>query len=447
MGAMRRVLILGAGGRDFHDFNVVFRDDPDVEVVGFTATQIPGIAGRRYPPVLAGPRYPAGLPIHDEAELVALIGREQVDEVVFAYSDIAHVDVMHTASKVLAAGADFRLLGPASTELPAPIPVVAVCAVRTGCGKSPTSRRVGQILRDAGLRVGLVRHPMPYGDLEAQAVQRFATQADIDAADPTIEEREEYELPVAMGITTWAGVDYAAILERAAAEADVLIWDGGNNDLPFFAPDLLLAVADALRPGHETTYHPGEAVLRRADVVLVNKVGGADPAVVEQLVADVAAVNPGAMILTAESPVLLDDGPDLAGARVLCVEDGPTTTHGGLARGAAVVAAEAAGATLVDGRSCAVGTIAETYARFPHLGPAVPAMGYSPEQVRDLQATLDAAPCDAVVSGTPFALDRLVTTRHPLRRASYSVAEVGHPTLDEVLAPVVAAAREGGSGA
>lgn len=442
MGAMRRVLILGAGGRDFHDFNVVFRDDPEVEVVGFTATQIPGIADRRYPAALAGPRYPDGLAIHDESELVDLIGRERVDEVVFAYSDIAHVDVMHTASKVLAAGADFRLLGPASTELHAPVPVVAVCAVRTGCGKSPTSRRVGQILRDAGLRVGLVRHPMPYGDLEAQAVQRFATQADIDAADPTIEEREEYELPVAMGVTTWAGVDYAAIVERAAAEADVLVWDGGNNDLPFFAPDLLVAVADALRPGHETTYHPGEAVLRRADVVLVNKVGGADPATVERLVADIAAVNPGAVILRAESPVVLDDGPDLAGARVLCVEDGPTTTHGGLARGAAVVAAEAAGAILVDGRAGAVGTIAETYARFPHLGPAVPAMGYSPEQVRDLQATLEAAACDAVVSGTPFALDRLVTTRHPLRRASYSVAEVGQPTLDELLAPVVAAARE-----
>ncbi len=444
---MRRVLIMGAGGRDFHDFNVVFRDDPGVEVVGFTATQIPGIAGRRYPPALAGPRYPGGLPIHDEADLVDLIRSEAVDEVVFAYSDVAHVDVMHKASMVLAAGADFRLLGPNATELRAPVPVVAVCAVRTGCGKSPTSRLVGRVLTDAGLRVGLVRHPMPYGDLDAQRVQRFATQADIDAADPTIEEREEYELPVAQGITTWAGVDYAAILEQAAAEADVLIWDGGNNDLPFFAPDLLLVVADALRPGHETTYHPGEAVLRRADVVLVNKVGGADLTVVERLVTDIGVANPTAVIVRAESPVVLDEGPDLAGRRVLCVEDGPTTTHGGLARGAAVVAAEAAGALVVDGRDVAAGAIADTYARFPHLDAAVPAMGYSPAQVRDLEATLDAAECDAIVSGTPFALDRLVSTRHPIRRATYSVAEVGAPTVADVLAPVIAAARRRLSGA
>lgn len=438
---MRRVLIMGAGGRDFHDFNVVFRDDPDVTVVGFTATQIPGIAHRHYPPSLAGPAYPDGIPIHDEADLAHLIQVESVDEVVFAYSDVAHVDVMHKASIVLAAGADFRLLGPRATELRSPVPVVAVCAVRTGCGKSPTSRLVCRQLMDAGLRVGLVRHPMPYGDLARQAVQRFATLADIDAADPTIEEREEYELPVAMGVTTWAGADYAAILGRAAAEADVLVWDGGNNDLAFFAPDLLLVLVDALRPGDETSYHPGEAVLRRADVVVVNKVDGAEADVVERLVADVAVVNPGATVVRAASPVVLDDGPSLSGRRVVCVEDGPTTTHGGLARGAAVVAAEAAGAVVVDGRASAVGSLADTYRRFPHLGGAVPAMGYSPEQVRDLEATLDAADCDAVVSGTPFALDRVVTIRHPIRRATYSVHEIGRPTVADVLAPLLARLR------
>ncbi len=314
---MRRVVILGAGGRDFHDFNVVFRDDPDVDVVAFTATQIPGIAGRRYPPSLAGSRYPEGIPIVDEAELADLVRREAVDEVVFAYSDLAHDEVMHRASIALAAGADFRLLGPKATELVAPVPVVAVCAVRTGCGKSPTSRRVAGVLTDAGLTVGLVRHPMPYGDLEAQAVQRFTTIEEIDAADPTIEEREEYELPVALGLTVWAGVDYGAILDAAAAEADVLLWDGGNNDLPFFAPDLLIALVDALRPGHETTYHPGEAVLRRADVVVVTKVDGADPATVDDLVARVGRVNPDATVIRAASPVTVDAGPPLAGRRVL----------------------------------------------------------------------------------------------------------------------------------
>lgn len=435
---------MGAGGRDFHDFNVVYRDDPEVRVVAFTATQIPGIAGRRYPPSLAGPAYPEGIPIVDEAELADLVRREAVDEVVFAYSDVAHVDVMHRASIALAGGADFRLLGPAATELRSPLPVVAVCAVRTGCGKSPTSRRVCGLLMDAGLRVGLVRHPMPYGDLEAQAVQRFRTIEEIDAADPTIEEREEYELPVAMGVTVWAGVDYGTILDAAAAESDVLLWDGGNNDLPFFSPDLLIVLVDALRPGHETTYHPGEAVLRRADVVVVTKVDGAEPGVADQLVATIGSVNPGATVIRAASPVTLDDGPSLAGRRVLCVEDGPTTTHGGLARGAAVATAEAAGATIVDGRLHAVGSLADTYRRYPHLGRAVPAMGYSPEQVGDLEATIDAADCDVVLSGTPFALDRLVSVRHPIRRVSYQLAEVGSPTLADVLAPFVdrwAAAR------
>lgn len=425
----------GCGGRDFHDFNVVFRDDPAVEVVAFTATQIPGIADRRYPPALAGSRYPEGIPIHDEVDLADLIEREAVDEVVFAYSDVAHPDVMHRASTVLASGADFRLLGPRSTELAAPVPVIAVCAVRTGCGKSPTSRRVVRLLAEAGFDVGLVRHPMPYGDLAAQAVQRFGSLADIDAAEPTIEEREEYELPVAEGTTVWAGVDYGAIVEAAGAEHDVLVWDGGNNDLPFFTPDLLIAVADALRPGHETAYHPGEAVLRRADVVLVNKVDAAAPAAVDALVADIEQVNPWATVIRAASPVTLDDGPALAGVRVLCVEDGPTSTHGGQAEGAAVAAAEAAGAVIVDGRTAAVGTIAETFGRYPHLGRAVPAMGYSPEQVADLQATLRGADAEVIVSGTPFDLGRLVTVDRPIRRVTYSVAEVGPPTLADVVAP------------
>jgi predicted GTPase len=434
---MRRVLIMGAGGRDFHDFNVRYRDDPDTRVVAFTAAQIPGIADRVYPPALAGPAYPDGIPVHDEADLTAVIAAERVDEVVLAYSDLSHAEVMHKASTVMAAGADFRLHDPTTTMLRARRPVVAIGAVRTGCGKSPTSRRVCHLLRDAGLTAQLVRHPMPYGDLEAARVQRFATQADIDAVRPTVEEREEYEQPVSEGFTVWSGVDYEAVLAGVSAEADVIVWDGGNNDLPFFRPDLFVVLADALRPGHETGYHPGETALRAADVVVVNKVDGADPAAVAAVVDAVGRANPAATVIRAASPVRLDDGPDLAGARVVCVEDGPTLTHGGLATGAAVVAARAAGAELVDGRSVAVGRIAGTYRRYPHLTEAVPAMGYSPEQVADLEATLDRADCDAVVSGAPFDLGRLITVRHPLRRTRYTIEEVGSPTLADVLAPHV----------
>jgi predicted GTPase len=432
---MRRVLIMGAGGRDFHDFNVVYRDDPTTRVVGFTAAQIPGIADRVYPPLLAGPAYPDGIRVHDEADLAAVIEAEEVDEVVLAYSDLSHVEVMHRASRVLAAGAGFRLHDPTATMLAARRPVVAVGAVRTGCGKSSTSRAICRLIAGAGLSPHLVRHPMPYGDLEAARVQRFADQADIDAARPTVEEREEYELPVAEGITVWAGVDYGAVLEGVEAEADVIVWDGGNNDLPFFAPDLFIVVADALRPGHETGYHPGETALLMADAVVVNKVDGAEPDAVAAVLASVERLNPGATVIRAASPVTLDDGPSLAGARVLCVEDGPTSTHGGLASGAAVVAARTAGAELVDGRAVAVGRIAEAYRRHPHLTRAVPALGYSPEEVRDLAATLDRADCDAVVSATPFALDRLVEIRHPIRRVSYGIEEVGSPTLADVLAP------------
>jgi predicted GTPase len=438
---MRRVIIMGAGGRDFHDFNVVFRDDPDTRVVAFTAAQIPGIADRRYPASLAGPLYPEGIPIHAEEELSALIREESVDEVVLAYSDLSHVDVMHKASTVLAAGADFRLLGPAHTRLTSSKPVVAVCAVRTGSGKSQTSRRVGRILRDAGLGVVLVRHPMPYGDLERMRVQRFASLADIDAAHPTIEEREEYEGAVEAGMIMYAGVDYGEILAQAQDEADIVIWDGGNNDLPFFRPDVHIVVVDPLRAGHELTYHPGEANLRMADVVVVNKVDSADPASVARVLADIGSINPGAAVVRAASPVTLEHGPSLVGAAVLVVEDGPTITHGGMPFGAGMVAAQRGGAgALVDPRPYAVGSIAEAFETYPHIGSVLPAMGYSDEQLHELEQTINATDCDVVVSGTPVDLTRLIDSRHPVRHATYELDEIGEPTLTEVLAPIIARA-------
>jgi predicted GTPase len=439
---MRRVVIMGAGGRDFHDFNTVFREDASARVVAFTATQIPGIADRVYPPSLAGPLYPDGIPIRPEEELDDLIRAHAVDEVVLSYSDLSHEDVMHRASRVLAAGADFTLLGPQAMMLEAAKPVVAVTAVRTGCGKSPTSRRIGSVLLAAGLRVGLVRHPMPYGDLAAMAVQRFTTIEEIDAAHPTIEEREEYEVPVSMGMTVYAGVDYAAVLELAQTESDVLIWDGGNNDLPFFRPDLHVVVTDALRAGHEVTYHPGETNLLRADVVIVNKVDSADRDEVEKVLHHIETVNPLATVVTARSPVTLEPGPSLEGKRVLVVEDGPTLTHGGMAFGAGTVAALTEGAAeLVDPRSFAVGSIAELYSTYPHLGKVLPAMGYSEEMLHELEQTIDAAEADVVVSGTPIDLARLVTTRHPIRRVSYEIEEIGRPTLADVLAPLLRLVR------
>jgi predicted GTPase len=438
---VRRAIVMGAGGRDFHDFNVVFRDDPETRVVAFTAAQIPGIAGRRYPASLAGPLYPDGIPIRPEEELEALVRDEQVDEVVLAYSDLSHADVMHRASAVLAAGADFRLLGPERTMLASTKPVVAICAVRTGSGKSQTSRYVGRLLREAGLRIVLVRHPMPYGDLERMRVQRFASLDDIDAARPTVEEREEYEASVAAGLVVYAGVDYAEILERAEEEADLIVWDGGNNDLPFFRPDLLIVVVDPLRAGHELAYHPGEANLRLADVVVINKVDSADPAQVERVLADVASINPAASIVKAKSPVTLEHGPSLVGAAVLVVEDGPTITHGGMPFGAGLVAAQRGGAAaIVDPRPYAVGSIAETYELYPHIGSVLPAMGYSDRQLRELERTIDAVDCDVVVSATPIDLTRLVDCRHPVRHATYELEEVGRPALSELLAPIVARA-------
>ena len=438
---MRKTVIMGAGGRDFHNFNVAFRDNPDAEIVAFTATQIPGIADRVYPPALAGRRYPNGIPIRPEEELTQLIQEYGVDEVILAYSDLKHETVMHKASIVLAAGADFRLMGPDSTMLHSSKPVVAVCATRTGCGKSQTSRKVGRTLLDAGLKVALVRHPMPYGDLEAMRVQRFATLADIDASHPTVEEREEYEEPVRMGMIMYAGVDYEAILRQAEQEADVVIWDGGNNDFPFFAPDLLIVVADPLRPGHELLYHPGEANLRMADVVVINKVDSAEAHNVETVVENVEAVNPMATIVFAKSPPVLEPGPAILGKLVLVVDDGPTLTHGEMPFGAGLVAARNAGAArIVDPRPYAVGSLKDLFAKWPQLTNVLPAMGYSDQQLHELEETINAADCDVVVTGTPIDLTRLITSRHPIRHVRYELEEVGTPTIAEVLEPIVAQA-------
>jgi predicted GTPase len=438
---MKKIIIMGAGGRDFHNFNVAFRNDASTEVVAFTATQIPGIADRVYPASLAGPRYPNGIPIRPEEELSELIHQHHVDEVILSYSDLKHETVMHKASMALAAGADFRLMGPHATMLRSSKPVVAVTATRTGCGKSQTSRKVGQALLAAGLKVALVRHPMPYGDLDAMRVQRFATLADIDASHPTVEEREEYEEPVRMGMIMYAGVDYEQILRQAEEEADVLIWDGGNNDFSFFAPDLSIVVADPLRPGHELLYHPGETNLRMADVVVINKVDSAEAHNVEQVVANVQAVNPMAAVIFAKSPPTLDDGPDLRGKLVLVVDDGPTLTHGEMPFGAGLVAARNAGAAkVVDPRPFAVGSLRDLFARWPQLTNVLPAMGYSDEQLRELEQTINAADCDVVVTGTPIDLSRLVTSRHPIRHVRYELEEVGHPTVADVLEPIVAQA-------
>ncbi len=425
---------MGAAGRDFHLHNTVFRDDPHTHVVAFTATQIPGIDGRVYPPSLAGRDHPDGIPIRPESELETLVAEHDVTEVVLAYSDLSHEQVMHSASRVLATGADFRLIGPDASMLRSRVPVVAVCAVRTGCGKSQTSRRVGELLLDAGLKTVLIRHPMPYGDLERMRVQRFASLADIDASDPSIEEREEYEAPVAMGLIVYAGVDYADILAAAEAEADVIIWDGGNNDFPFVRPDVQITVTDPLRPGHELLYHPGETNLRRADIVVINKVDVATDADIEVVAGNVQALNPGATVVRAASPVTLGPGPSLQGQRVLVVEDGPTITHGGMPYGAGSVAARDAGAAeLVDPRPWAVGSIAATFAAYPDIGPVLPAMGYGAQQLRELSETLRAAECDVVVLGTPIDLSRIVDVGHPVRRATYVLAEQGSPDLAAAL--------------
>ncbi len=435
----RRVLIMGAAGRDFHNFNVAYRDSADHEVVAFTATQLPFIADRIYPAALAGPRYPDGIPIHPESDLGRLIAGLAVDDVVFGYSDVSHEYVMHTASQVLAAGASFVLLGPHDTMLGAHVPVVAVCAVRTGSGKSQTSRRVAQAVRAAGRRPVVVRHPMPYGDLAAQRVQRFATYADLEAADVTVEEREEYEPHLAEGTVVYAGVDYQEILERAQAECDVLVWDGGNNDYPFYRPDLWITVADPLRAGHESAYHPGEVNLRAADVVVVNKIDSASAGQLAGLDAAISRLNPGATVLRARSVVTVDDPGQIAGRRVLVIEDGPTLTHGGMQFGAGVVAARRNGAAeIVDPRHLATGSMREIYQKYD-IGPVLPAMGYRPQQLREFEQMINGAQADLVLIATPVDLARLISIAKPALRVRYDLAEDGDSvTVEEVLKPVLA---------
>ncbi len=430
-----RVIIMGAAGRDFHNFNCFFRDNEAYEVVAFTATQIPNIEGRRYPPALAGSLYPDGIPILPEEELPDLIRTFDVDQVVFAYSDVSHEYVMHRASIALAVGADFWLMGPKATQLKSSKPVVAVGAVRTGCGKSQTTRRVADILREMGKKVVVVRHPMPYGDLVAQAVQRFATYEDLDRYQCTIEEREEYEPHLDRGIIVYAGVDYERILRQAEAEADIIVWDGGNNDIPFFKPDFQIVVTDPHRPGHELRYHPGETNLRQADVVVINKIDTADLANIATVRENVMAVNPGAVLIEAASPIFVENPGAIRGKSVLVVEDGPTLTHGEMAYGAGVVAARRFGAAeIIDPRPYAVGSIVETYEKYPTTGPVLPAMGYSPEQVRELEETINNTPSDLVIIATPIDLRRVVEIHRPTDRVRYELQEIGRPTLYDVLA-------------
>jgi predicted GTPase len=429
-------LILGAAGRDFHNFNVFFRDNPRFRVVAFTATQIPGIEGRLYPPALAGSLYPKGIPIESEAEMTRLIREHKVDQVIFAYSDVRHEHVMHLASQANAAGADFRLLGIEHTMLKAKVPVVAVCAVRTGCGKSQTSRYVAEYLKKAGKRVVVVRHPMPYGaDLAKQAVQRLASYDDLAAAECTIEEREEYETHIENGTVVYAGVDYGKILEQAQAECDVLIWDGGNNDTPFYKADLWITVADPLRPGHEIAYHPGETNLRAAHAIVINKATVARKEDVETVARNASRRNPTAVVIRGESRLSVDDEAMVRGKRVLLVEDGPTITHGEMPFGAAKIAAEQFGASvMVDPRAFAVGSIRDTFQKFPHIGQALPAMGYSSEQVRELETTINAVDCDTVLFATPIDLGRLLHIDKPAARVRYELADMKGPTLAEELA-------------
>ena len=427
---LTRILIMGAAGRDFHNFNVVYKNDPDSLVAAFTAAQIPGISGRRYPPALSGPRYPQGIPIFAENELAELCREHDIDQVVFAYSDVAYADVMHKASIALAAGADFALLGPNRTMLRAKVPVLAVCAVRTGCGKSQVTRWLSRLLKARGLSVAVVRHPMPYGNLERQAVQRFAARGDLDTADCTIEEREEYEPHLALGSIVYAGVDYATILAQAEADADIILWDGGNNDFPFFAPDLTIVLVDPLRPGHETTHHPGEAVLRMADIVVVAKANSAADADAQRVAETARRVNPGAAIVRGASPVTLDEPDMVHGKRVLVVEDGPTVTHGGMPYGAGfVAAAQAQAREIIDPRTAAKGEIADTYRRYTHIGAVLPAMGYHASQLEDLRATINSAGAEVVVSATPCDLAALIDIDAPVVRARYEFAEVEDPGL------------------
>ena len=432
----KRVLIMGAAGRDFHNFNTVYRHNPDYDVVAFTATQIPNIDDRTYPPELSGDLYPDGIPIHDEAELTNLIKELSVDDVVFSYSDVPHEYVMHKASEVIKFGANFVLLGGEPTMIKSNKPVVAIGAVRTGCGKSQTTRRVAKVLASAGKKVVAIRHPMPYGDLAKQKVQRFATLEDLELHDCTIEEMEEYEPHIVRGSVVYAGVDYKAILDQAEEEADVILWDGGNNDLPFYKPDLFIVVADPHRAGHEMSYFPGESNLRMADVVVINKMDSARQEDVAKLKKNIDAVNPGATVIEANSPVSVDDSEIISGKRCLVIEDGPTLTHGEMKFGAGTVAAEKFGAAeIIDPRPWIEGTIADTFKKYPAIGKVLPAMGYGGQQVKDLEATINAVDCDVVVIGTPIDLRRIISIDKPSVRVTYDLAEIGSPDLADVLKP------------
>jgi len=429
-----RVIIMGAAGRDFHNFNVYFRNNEAYEVVAFTATQIPGIEGRTYPTELAGPMYPNGIPIYPEEELPQLIRKHNIDQVVFAYSDVSHETVMHKASLVLAAGADFRFMGPNTTMVKSKVPIVSVCAVRTGSGKSQTSRTVAKILKNKGLRVAAIRHPMPYGDLREQVWQRFATYDDLNKHKCTIEEREEYEPHIDNGIIVYAGVDYEKILREAEKESDVIVWDGGNNDMSFYKPDLNIVVADPHRAGHELTYHPGETNIRMADVVIVNKVDTANPEKVRLVKENIKMVNPKAMILDAASPVTADAPELIKGKRVLVIEDGPTLTHGNMPYGAGTIMAKNSGAAeIVDPKPYAVGSIKEAYKKYSHLGAILPALGYGDKQVAELKETIDRIPCDVVVIGTPIDLRRVITINKPTVRVKYELKVLGPVPLEQVL--------------
>lgn len=430
----KKIVIMGAAGRDFHNFNCLYRDNESVEVVAFTATQIPDIEGRRYPVELAGSLYPKGIPIVEEERLGELIEEHEVDEVVFAYSDVTHEHVMHAASFVNAMGPSFTLIGTQDTMLESAKPVIAICATRTGCGKSQTTRRVMEILKDLGKKVVAVRHPMPYGDLAKQAVQRFATLEDLVKHDCTIEEMEEYEPHIAAGHVVYAGVDYEAILREAEKEADVVLWDGGNNDTSFFLPNMLITVVDPLRAGHETSYYPGETNLLQADVIVINKIDSASLEEIESLRATIRELNPDAVVIDAASPVTVEDPEAIAGARVLVVEDGPTLTHGEMKLGAGMVAALKYGCEPVDPRPYLVGKLQETFAKYEDIGVLLPAMGYGGQQKADLEATIAAVECDAVIIGTPIDLRRIMKIEKPSTRVTYELDEIGRPDMDDVIA-------------
>ncbi len=434
-----RILIMGAAGRDFHNFNVLFRKDVSSEVVAFTATQIPNIAGRKYPPELAGELYPDGIPIYEEKMLTSLIEKHKIQQVIFSYSDVSHEYLMHRASEVLAAGADFRLINPVSTMLPSTKPVISVCAVRTGSGKSQTTRKVTQILKDAGKKVCAVRHPMPYGDLVKQRVQRFAAMEDLDRHNCTIEEREEYEPHINRGITVYAGVDYQAILTEVEKEAEIIVWDGGNNDTPFYKSDLEIVVADPHRPGHETSYYPGEVNFRRAQVIVINKIDTASFEGITKVRQSIRKNNPKAVVVDAASPIFVDDPSLIMNKRVLVIEDGPTLTHGEMKYGAGIMAAQKfAASEIVDPRPYAVDTIAETFRIYPGIGTLLPAMGYGAKQMKDLEETINRADCDVVVIATPIDLRHLVKLNKPAVHVTYELQTIGSPSLEDVLKPFTA---------